>query len=61
MLAGGGLSGQTGEQLAQALEVTPKAASQAADRARRKLAAAVKRGLVGWTLNRRARLRAGNA
>jgi RNA polymerase sporulation-specific sigma factor len=39
----GGLSGQTNGQLAQALEVTPKAASQAAYRARRKLAAALPR------------------
>jgi RNA polymerase sigma-H factor len=37
----GGLSGQTNQQLAQALELTPKAASQAAYRARRKLAAAL--------------------
>ena len=39
----GGLSGHTNGQLAQALEVTPKAASQAAYRARRKLAAALPR------------------
>ena len=39
----GGLSGQTTQQLAQALRVTPKAASQAAYRARRKLAAALPR------------------
>jgi DNA-directed RNA polymerase specialized sigma24 family protein len=39
----GGLSGQTNEQLAKALEVTPKAASQAGYRARRKLAAALPR------------------
>ncbi len=39
----GGLSGQTNQQIAQALEVTPKAASQAAYRARRKLAAALPR------------------
>jgi DNA-directed RNA polymerase specialized sigma24 family protein len=37
----GGLSGQTNEQLAKVLDVTPKAASQAAYRARRKLATAL--------------------
>jgi RNA polymerase sigma factor (sigma-70 family) len=39
----GGLSGQTNQQMAQALQVTPKAVSQAAYRARRKLAAALPR------------------
>jgi RNA polymerase sporulation-specific sigma factor len=39
----GGLSGQTHAQLAKALSVTPKAASQAIYRARRKLAAALPR------------------
>lgn len=39
----GGLCKQTHRQLAQALQVTPKAASQAAYRARRKLAAALPR------------------
>jgi DNA-directed RNA polymerase specialized sigma24 family protein len=37
----GGLNDQTNGQVAQALGVTPKAASQAAYRARRKLAAAL--------------------
>jgi hypothetical protein len=39
----GGLDRHINEQLAQALEVTPKAAPQAAYRARRKLAAALPR------------------
>lgn len=39
----GGLNDQTNEQVAQALHVTPKAASQAGYRARRKLAAALPR------------------
>lgn len=34
----GGLNDQTNEQLAQALDMTPKAAAQAAYRSRRKLA-----------------------
>jgi DNA-directed RNA polymerase specialized sigma24 family protein len=38
-----GLNNQTNAQLAQALDVTPRAASQAAYRARRKLAAALPR------------------
>ena len=39
----GGLSGLTNGQLAEVLHVTPKAASQAGYRARRKLAAALPR------------------
>jgi RNA polymerase sporulation-specific sigma factor len=39
----GALSGHTNRQLAQVLDVTPKAASQAGYRARRKLAAALRR------------------
>jgi DNA-directed RNA polymerase specialized sigma24 family protein len=39
----GGLIGLTNGQLAEVLEVTPKAASQAGYRARRKLAAALPR------------------
>ena len=37
----GGLSGQTNQQLAESLKMIPKAASQAAYRARRRLAARV--------------------
>lgn len=39
----GGLNGQSNGQVAQALDVTPKAASQAGYRARRKLANALRR------------------